>query len=87
MENQIQLGNKVKDIVTGLEGVACAKIEYLNGCIQFEIIPKVTAKATEYPKYSWIDIDRLAYVSRGICVEKNYKGGAVKPCIERSHPD
>ena len=29
------MGKEVKDIVTGFKGIVTAKIEYLNGCIQF----------------------------------------------------
>lgn len=31
----IELGNKVEDIVSGLVGIAVARVEYLNGCVQF----------------------------------------------------
>ncbi len=37
----IKLGSKVKDKVSGFTGIATAKVEYLNGCIQYCINPKV----------------------------------------------
>jgi hypothetical protein len=33
----IRLGCEVKDTVTGFQGIATAKIEYLYGCIWFEV--------------------------------------------------
>jgi hypothetical protein len=38
---KIKLGDKIKDTITGLEGIAIAKIEFLNGCVQYEIQPPV----------------------------------------------
>lgn len=31
----IKLGNKVEDQVSGFTGIATARVEYLNGCIQY----------------------------------------------------
>ena len=33
----IKLGTKVKDSITGFEGIAIAKCEYLNGCISIQV--------------------------------------------------
>ncbi len=37
----VKLGDNVKDRFTGFKGVAVSKIEYLSGCIQFGVAPKV----------------------------------------------
>ena len=37
----ITLGDRVKDRVTGVVGIATAKVEYLNGCVQFAVEPKI----------------------------------------------
>jgi len=34
---EIELGDKVKDLVTGFVGIAVAKTTFLNGCIQISI--------------------------------------------------
>lgn len=60
----IELGNKVKDIVTGLEGIAVAKIVYMNGCVQYGVksqIPEATLKEAGY-----IDEGQLEYVDEGV---------------------
>ena len=37
----IQLGDRVKDKVTGFEGIAVARTEWLYGCIRIEVQAKV----------------------------------------------
>lgn len=42
MENdKINLGDKVKDTISGFEGIATAIIHYLNGCNHIGIAPQV----------------------------------------------
>lgn len=36
----IELGDKVKDIITGFEGIVVAKTEWLNGCVRCNIQPQ-----------------------------------------------
>ncbi len=38
---EIELGEKVRDKITGLEGIATAKTEFLNGCVQYEVTRKL----------------------------------------------
>ena len=35
----IKLGSKVRDSITGLEGIATARTEYLYGCVRITITP------------------------------------------------
>ena len=58
MKTKIELGNIVKDVVTGFKGVAVARVEYLNGCIQIGVKPKVLKPGT-YPETEYIDIQQL----------------------------
>ena len=54
----IELGQKVKDRITGFKGIAVAKIEYLNGCIRYQIQPKKD-KEGKIPESEWIDEQQL----------------------------
>ena len=36
----IQLGDRVKDPVTGIEGIAMGKTEWLHGCFRINVQPK-----------------------------------------------
>lgn len=33
----VQLGDKVKDIVTGIEGIATSRVTFMNGCIYYNV--------------------------------------------------
>lgn len=37
----IKLGVKVKDIYSGFIGMVVARTEYINGCVQCEVVPRV----------------------------------------------
>lgn len=50
----IQLGDKVKDRVTGYEGTAVGYSEYLNGCVRVMVQSPVNDKG-EIPTVEWID--------------------------------
>lgn len=71
---EIQLGNRVKDIVTGFTGIASSKIEYLNGCVQFGVKPKVE-KDGKMPEIYYIDVQQLEFVDEGVSIKKIDTGG------------
>lgn len=50
---EIELGETVKDTITGFTGTVVARAEYLNGCIQYQIVGK------EPDKEIWIDEAQL----------------------------
>lgn len=60
----IVLGDKVKDNITGFEGIAIAKCEYLNGCISIEVKPTKLDEDGEMLKAQWIDEQRLTVRSK-----------------------
>lgn len=59
----IKLGDKVKCIVTGFAGIATARIEYLNGCVQFCVKPQMKNKGS-MPDGVYIDIQQLKLVKQ-----------------------
>ena len=58
----IKLGQTVKDKVTGFKGVAEARIEYMNGCIQILVRPTKVSKDGEFPTATYIDVEQLDVV-------------------------
>lgn len=62
----IKLGSKVKDLVTGFEGIVTGRCEYINGCIQFCVRPK--SKGGSMPDGQWIDWQQLKVLGEGISV-------------------
>jgi hypothetical protein len=70
---EIQLGNKVRCIVTGLTGIATSRVEYLNGCEQICVTPSV--KNDGEPKHYYVDVNQLEVVGKGIAVQPKRTGG------------
>lgn len=64
----IELGQTVKDKVTGFTGVAEARLEFLNGCLQFLVRPKISppkkGETAEYPTGTYIDVENLVRVGK-----------------------
>lgn len=76
---EIKLGKKVKDKVTGYEGVATAKVEYLNGCIQYCVIPQVGSDG-KMPEAEYIDVHQLEVVGEGTSIKPSRTGGPQRDC-------
>lgn len=49
MKDKIRLGDKVKDKYTGFKGIAIAKTEFINGCVQFIVVSKYDKQAKGSP--------------------------------------
>lgn len=52
-------GRMVSDVVTGFAGTVIGVVEYITGCSQALVQPRVNA-AGEFQESRWIDVDRLA---------------------------
>ncbi len=72
-ENKIKLGDKVKDLVTGFTGVVVSRIEYINGCVQFGIVPK--ADKDKMHDCQYVDWQRLQSVGTAISLPSQETGG------------
>jgi hypothetical protein len=53
-----ELGEELKDIVTGFVGVVMGRTEYLTGCNHYGLVPR-TLKDGIPMDYQWIDETRL----------------------------
>ena len=70
---KIRLGSKVRDKVTGFEGITTGYCTYLYGCNQYNIVSRVVdGKPSEC---FWFDDGRIELVSDGINAE-SVKGTA-----------
>lgn len=84
MSDEIYLGEKVKDTVTGLVGIAVARCVYLNNCVQYLVQPKVIEH--RIVEGYWIDESQLRIV-KPPKKEKPYTGDYVPTGGGvRSHP-
>lgn len=76
---KIKLGNKVVDKITGFEGIATARIEYINGCVQYCVVPKVGADG-KMPTCEYIDHQQLEVVDDGYVQTSSPTGGPQQYC-------
>lgn len=72
----IQLGQKVRDVVTGFEGIATCRVEYLNGCVQFCVKPRC-GEDGKMPVGEYIDDAQLEVVGDGVAVAVDGDGGPI----------
>lgn len=61
----IQLGDKVKDSVSGFVGIVAAAHNYLNGCTRYTVQPAV-GKAGTLPEAATFDEPQLVLVRSGV---------------------
>lgn len=61
IKKDIKLGDKVKCTITGFEGIAVARTQFINGCTQFDILPKCKDKG-KIPEAVSIDKQSLEVI-------------------------
>jgi len=77
------LGKKVKDKITGFEGIATSKHIYLTGCNQYALQPVIN-KEGKVPDREYFDEGRLEIIGEGINLEEI--AGEKPGCDFREHP-
>ena len=55
---ELKLGMQVEDKITGFKGTLTAKAEYITGCTQYLVSPRVD-KDGKHVDGRWIDDERL----------------------------
>lgn len=81
----IELGSRVKDIVTGFEGIAIAKCIYMNGCIRYEVQPRGLDKNKPIETL-WVDESQLKAEGKITLPKGDDPGGPGSIPSEISHP-
>lgn len=71
---EFELGVRLRDKVSEVEGICIGRIEYLNGCVQYAIKPKVT-KDGKVHEAEWIDSQQIEQIGDGIKVASKVTGG------------
>ena len=87
----ILLGSKVKDKVTGFEGIAVSRIEYLSGCVQYGVRPRYDEEEMKgkYPEVEYIDEGQLEDIpGETVWIDKLSEETASgdKTAVEKSPP-
>jgi hypothetical protein len=68
-KKMIKLGQTVKEVVTGIEGIAMARTEYYTGCIHIGISPREPVKENgqiSVPEWVWVDETRCVVIDENI---------------------
>lgn len=83
--SSIILGQKVKDKITGFEGIATSHVKYLTGCDQYGVTPQIKDGKIECTEY--FDYRRLEVTGEGIAMEEvteqNNPGGPNRECPKK----
>lgn len=72
---EFELGQKLRDRVSEVEGICIGRIEYLNGCTQYAIKPK-KLKDGKVLDAEWVDSQQVELVGQGIDIKPKYTGGS-----------
>lgn len=83
----INLGDRVKDKITGFEGIAISKVIHINGCIRYEVKPQ-GLKDGKTIESEWIDETQITVKSKvkERKVKEDEPGGPGSIPSEFSHP-
>lgn len=65
MDDTIQLGQHVRDEVTGFEGIVTSRVEYLTGCTQYGVTPRAQPDG-KLPDGHYFDFKRLRVIDKGV---------------------
>lgn len=78
----VQLGDKVKDIITGFSGIAVARTQWLHGCDRITIEPDKTEKG--------VPVDSFVFDEQRVEIVKAMGGPpiakAAKPVVKTGGP-
>lgn len=78
----IVLGKKYKDIITGLSGIATGRAEYLTGCTQVLLTPRLVRDGESNAR--WLDEPRLQPVGNAKAIK--LPGAQKDPGGPQDHP-
>jgi len=85
MASKVDLGDKVRDKITGLEGILVARTEYLNGCWRIGIQPQEIKDGKPVEPY-WIDVEQAERVPAKPAMKGKPSGGPGIQPAERTTP-
>ena len=82
----VELGDSVKDKVTGFRGVAVARYIFLNGCDRYSVQPGVKKDGT-LPEAQTFDEPQLGVIRSRAAKTGNRKTGGPAPYLPKPKPE
>lgn len=61
----IELGDRVKDVITGYEGIVNGRTKWLTGCDTIGILPTELDKDGKTREPMWVDVTRIEVIEKG----------------------
>ncbi len=80
----IKLGSKVRDNVTGIEGIAVCRLHYLNGCVRYEVQPRGEKDGSKIEAL-WADAQQLEILTVPVADEDKPSTGGPGSTPPRHH--
>jgi len=71
----MKLGDKVRDRITGFEGIATSVTTYVNGCVRYGVQPQALDKDGKPAEPQYFDIEQLQVVQKVMEPKKSTAGG------------
>ena len=78
-----ELGDALKDDVTGFAGVVVAKTFWLNGCVRLTLQPRKVGKDGKPFESQTFDVEQLSLVTRAVVKPSNPSGGPMPEPVRR----
>ncbi len=69
MEHRVKLGQKVKDDISGFQGIAVCRMDWLHGCERILVQPPINDKG-ELPKPETFDEPQIVIIDDGVKPEE-----------------
>jgi len=82
MKKEFQLGDKLKDVVSGFVGIATSEIKCLNGCLRYTL--DECEKKGQKNEFRTVEVDsqQLKRVGDGINkIKQDKTGGRARGCV------
>lgn len=74
---KFELGERVKDCITGMTGVIMARSNFITGCDQYGICDTKLTKDGKRPDWEYFDENRLVKSGKGIKLPTQEEGKKV----------
>jgi len=79
----VELGDKVKDMVSGFEGIAITRHSYLQGCDRITVQPSYKKKESTLPDYCAFDEPQLKVLKKGVVLQGSKINGGPHYAIDQ----
>ena len=89
---KFDLGLEAEDVITGFKGIIIYRVEYLTGCAQYGLQPKIKKGDKDIPESRQVDENRLRLTGKSVALpvdeveeEAPVKGGPQIPIRSARH--